>query len=245
MVLIFRMYIYLCVSASSGRVRASLPPLSLPPSLLSLAPFLPLSLSYAFPPPPPSLTTLLPSLPPSLLPPSPLLHFFPPSLPPSLPSPPPLPYYTSSLPPSLLPPLSLTTLLPSLPSPSPLPYYCRFPFASNRPVPDSGSIQWNPPDGAGIREVQSTVRSRNPAPDDSKRMEIDSTLLPSLPPSLPSSPLSLTIYSFLPFLSLTHTRLGKWSSVLQAHFTVCCNVLVVDIKSIIMVLIKQCSLISS
>ena len=47
--------------------------------------------------------------------------------------------------------------------------YCRFPFASNRPVPDSGSVQWIALIGFRLRPVDST-----PAPDNSKRMEIDS-----------------------------------------------------------------------
>ena len=52
--------------------------------------------------------------------------------------------------------------------------YCRFPFASNRPVPDSSSVQWIALIGFRLRPVDSTVRSRNPGPGDSKRMEIDS-----------------------------------------------------------------------
>ena len=35
--------------------------------------------------------------------------------------------------------------------------YCLFPFASNRPVPDSGSVQCNPLYGAGIQHR--TIRS--------------------------------------------------------------------------------------
>ena len=42
--------------------------------------------------------------------------------------------------------------------------------------PDFGSVQWIALIGFRLRTVDSTVRSRNPGPDDSKRMEIDSSL---------------------------------------------------------------------